>query len=923
MKGVLSRTIALIKACFPGGDAPRCFFLAPEVLQSSSMDCGPAALQSVLSGYDISSDYDDLRSRCQTDVDGTSVYDLARLGREMGVASAQVLVPRDTLLRRSARCTPAIAVTSEGAGFMHFVVLWNTWGPWVQVMDPGTGRRWEHRARLLARLPDVPVAVSEERFARWRKTSYASEPLTERLLELGLTADSAKSLVEEACQAVSWKPYATLDAATRMVATLVEGKAVTRREAPRLLTGALQRASSDGVPVSFWWIWAGEKTGMLTARGAPIVRFTGLTQPELKNQTPAAPALGSAGPVQATNPSINSQVSEGSSHSTKRLGQSLLRSFLSHDRRSDLYLLVGSVLLAALVMALDMVLLQALLHSVEQLFLPYYRAGAALVMIVLSLGGLLLDYGVVRSARNLGRRIELRMRAALFQALPQLSEEYLRTRPTSDMAERGHSLHLLRRVPEVVRLLCESIATLAASALGLVWIFPQSWWLSLCGAGAMVALPWVLGRQAREKLARARTQGINLERFYLDALTGVVPIRVHGAEGSVRREHEGLLVDWLRAMLSLHGHETRIQAGQAFAGAILSVVLVIWYFKTSAAPLGALLVFHWSSRLPAAGTEYVNGLLTYRSLRLAALRFWSPVRATQTAVHALADGDAQPGAADPTPVNEPKAARGVEISFAGVEVKAANRCVLSNIDLHIRAGQHVAIVGPSGAGKSSLVGLLLGALRPLRGEVRIDQKPLDPGTLRELRRSCAWIDPAVQIWNDTLLANVLYGADAPAMSQLSSVIPTCELTEVLENLPEGLQTSLGEAGTRLSGGQGQRVRLGRALVRNQARLAILDEPFRGLERERRQQLLARLRLHFEGATMLFVSHDIRDTEQFERVLVVEDGRVVEDGSPQELRARASRYRALLEGDLGAQEHIWGDAAWQRLRMSDGKLAEAS
>src|SRR5439155_19621964 len=130
---------------------------------------------------------------------------------------------------------------------------------------------------------------------------------------------------------------------------------------------------------------------------------------------------------------------------------------------------------------------------------------------------------------------------------------------------------------------------------------------------------------------------------------------------------------------------------------------------------------------------------------------------------------------------------------------------------------------------------------------------------------------------------------------MAQAIEAADLHGVLERLPDGLQTPLGEGGALVSGGEGQRVRFGRALLRPGVRLAILDEPFRGLDREKRRTLLARARDAWRGATLLCITHDVGETLGFERVVVVEGGRVVEDAAPAELAARAgSRYRALLD-----------------------------
>jgi ATP-binding cassette subfamily B protein len=149
-----------------------------------------------------------------------------------------------------------------------------------------------------------------------------------------------------------------------------------------------------------------------------------------------------------------------------------------------------------------------------------------------------------------------------------------------------------------------------------------------------------------------------------------------------------------------------------------------------------------------------------------------------------------------------------------------------------------------------------------------------------------------------------------------------ELRQLLETLPDGLQTALGESGGLVSGGEGQRVRLGRALMRHGVRLALLDEPFRGLDRHQRRELLARARRHWENTTLLCVTHDVGETLAFPRALVIENGRIVEDGNPAHLARQAdSRYRALLEAEESVREGSWSSGHWRHLRLEAGRLIE--
>src|SRR5581483_4426636 len=119
-------------------------------------------------------------------------------------------------------------------------------------------------------------------------------------------------------------------------------------------------------------------------------------------------------------------------------------------------------------------------------------------------------------------------------------------------------------------------------------------------------------------------------------------------------------------------------------------------------------------------------------------------------------------------------------------------------------------------------------------------------------------------------------------SAANQVVDAALLRGVLESLPHGLETKLGEGGALVSGGEGQRVRLGRAMLRRGVQLVILDEPFRGLDREKRRELLARAREFWRGCTLVCITHDLSETQEFDRVLVVEGGRIAEDGTPEDL-----------------------------------------
>jgi ATP-binding cassette subfamily B protein len=217
---------------------------------------------------------------------------------------------------------------------------------------------------------------------------------------------------------------------------------------------------------------------------------------------------------------------------------------------------------------------------------------------------------------------------------------------------------------------------------------------------------------------------------------------------------------------------------------------------------------------------------------------------------------------------------------------------------------------------------LLGWHRPAEGRVIVDGEVLIGERLARLRQETAWVDPAVQLWNRSFIDNLRYGSNEEAMLGFSSIIEAAHLRSVLETLPEGMQTTLGEGGRLVSGGEGQRLRFGRALMKAGARLVILDEPFRGLDREKRRALLKQSRELWHGATLLCITHDVGETLGFDRVLVVDKGRIVEDGSAMDLASRHnSLYRTLLEAEERMRAEMWGSDQWRRLRLSGGRLFE--
>ena len=879
--------------------------LAPEVVQTSAMDCGPACLSCLLEGHGIRASYGRLREACQTDLDGTSIDTLEEAAVALGLDAEQIMLPADHLLLPEAAALPAMVVVRQPSGLTHFVVVWRRHGRLLQVMDPATGRRWTPARRFLAELYIHQLAVPADGWREWAAGEEAGAAFAARLERLGAGRGTRRRLLDEARAEPGWKRLAALDAACRMVQGIVDaGGLPAGRSARRLVAALAERAAQEAgrepqsVPDTYWSVRpaaAGDEGGpqSLLLRGVVLVRCRG------RRAEPSRAEL---------SPELAAAVSEPPS----RPGRALWR-LVRSSGRAALAALAGLLLVAAGGVVFEALLFRGFFDVGRDLGLTAQRFAGIGALVAFLAALLLLEWPVARGVLRLGRQLETRLRVAFLSKIPRLGDRYFRSRLTSDLASRCHNVHRLRLLPElgegVGRTICELLLTTA----GIVWLDPGSLPLALTAAVValglpLAALPWLAERDLRE-----REHSGALSRFYLVALLGLVPLRTHGAERAVQREHENLLVEWVSARL---GRE-RVVVGLDLVLHPLLLGLVAWLLIDHLArrdlTSGVLLLVFWSLNLFALGR--LSALLLahqYPSHRSIALRLLEPLGAPEESGDEPGDGEAPPAAAPGGPV---------AVHLDKVAVRVAGHGILEGIDLAIGAGEHVAIVGPSGAGKSSLVGLFLGWYRPAAGALTIDGRPLDGPRMAALRRTTAWVDPQIQLWNRPLLDNLLYGGDGA--SEVGQVVRQADLLELLQELPDGLQTPLGESGALVSGGEGQRVRLARAMLRRGVRLAILDEPFRGLARDQRRGLLGRARELWRDATLLAVTHDIEETLYFDRVLVLEDRRLVEDGPPTELAERLdSPYRRLLLAEREVRSALWADPGWRRLEVAGGDVTES-
>jgi ATP-binding cassette subfamily C protein len=320
-----------------------------------------------------------------------------------------------------------------------------------------------------------------------------------------------------------------------------------------------------------------------------------------------------------------------------------------------------------------------------------------------------------------------------------------------------------------------------------------------------------------------------------------------------------------------------------FVCGLLAVSLLLTLKNGAAAlPLLGLYAYAGFRVIPSA-----NRIMMYVT-ELRYSRAWiHDLRADLAALPAL-EPPSGPAAIEPI-----RFARAVVLEHVSYGYEGESEPVLTDVDLAIARGESIGIVGPSGAGKSTLVDLLLGLLTPTKGRITVDGRDI-AGALRSWQRHIGYVAQEPFVLDDTIRRNVAFGiADAQIDERrVTTALRLAQLADFVDGLPDGLDTLLGERGTRLSGGQRQRVAIARALY-DEPEVLVFDEATSALDTPTERELIAALEALRGVKTLVVIAHRLTTVRRCDRLAVLRDGRLAAVGAYDDLLAHDAAFRAMV------------------------------
>ena len=495
-----------------------------------------------------------------------------------------------------------------------------------------------------------------------------------------------------------------------------------------------------------------------------------------------------------------------------------------------------------------------------------------------------------QSAFLAASRVKLSLRRTLLEKIRQLGPAFLANQRSGELTNtltdgiEALEAYYARFIPAI------SLMALVPFSI-LVFVFPIDWVSALVMLGTAPLIPLfmiLIGKGAERRNQRQWQQLASMSGHFLDTIQGLTSLKLFNASRREAAVIAKISEDYRQSTLSV----LRIAFLSSFA---------LEFFSTISIAIVAVLV---GFRLYWGELDFLYGFFVL----LLAPEFYLPLRNMGQHYHArmeaigAVEGMLEILGAKPTEEERQGAAKRIQapIGLAFEEVGfnyPDGRGALQTIDLSIQAGEQVALVGPSGAGKSTLLNLILGFSQPTRGRILINQQPFLDIDLTAWRRQVIWLPQRSHLFHGSIADNIRLALPDADREQVERAASLARADRFIADLPQGYDTLIGEGGHGLSGGEIQRIALARAFLKD-APLVVLDEATASLDLESEAQIQDAITELARGRTLLMVAHRLKTVERMPRILVLDQGRLVEEGNHQSLLERRGVYHRLVAAHTG-------------------------